>query len=376
MQVERLTLRNFRNLKPLDLWLQAPSVLLVGDNAQGKTNLLEALHLCVTGRSFRTPAAAELIGPDGPQAHANAVFSQRGVRHEVRIVWGPVGAQGQVRQRLWLDGRLMRQTADLLALLNVVAFFPEDLRIAKAGPEARRRFFDRAIAGGRPAFVAASLAYQRALKARNAALRHPSFTPAMVAAYDDALARHGAAIHVARRDGLAELLPLAQQTFSQLMPASRLAAQLHSGFTARPGEPILALNAGVDAVAAYFRALWQRSLTADRARGMTLRGPHRADLLCAIDDRDARAFASQGQQRCLVLALKLAELTALTRRLGHAPVLLLDDVSSELDAGRLARLFHWVAHAGAQVWISSTGSVALPAEGPQQRLCIDAGQVR
>ena len=380
MHIERLALGGFRNLAPLDLVIDAPTVLVVGDNAQGKTNLLEAVHLCATGRSFRAATPAEFLAqphPDPSQARAwaKAMLSQRGVRHEVRLQWAPVGPAQSVRQRLLVDGRGIRQAADLLAWLNVVAFFPEDLRIAKAGPEARRRFFDRAVAGGRPAFVAASVGYQRALKARNALLRERGHERALLAVYDDQLAGFGAAIHVARVAELRELRPYAQAMMEQLLPGSALHCRWHSGFEARPGEDVLPPDADEAHVEGHLKRLWERSAGLDRLRGITMRGPHRADLVCQVDGRDARAYASQGQQRCLVLALKVAELQALTARQKSPPLLLLDDVSSELDATRLQRLFAAVAPLAAQTFISSTGSVPLPLQGPRLHLRMRGGRV-
>lgn len=371
MEIERLIAQGFRNLKPLDISADAPTILLLGDNAQGKTNVLEALYLCATGRSFRQASAPALIAHGSSQAACMAMFRRNDVRHEVRLSWGPQGPTGVLRQRLVVDGRGVAQAARLLGLINVVAFFPEDLRIAKSGPEVRRRFFDRAVAGGRPDFVEASLAYHKALKARNMLLRSPQGSRPMLAAYDQALARHGAAIHLQRTEALAELEPQACASFARLMPASRLGLSWHSGFGDVPEQ-----SGGLEALQAHLLTVLQNGYPRDRARGMTLQGPHRADLRCFVDGQDARVFASQGQQRCLVLALKMAELWALQQRLGTAPILLLDDVSSELDAQRLERLFGWVESLGIQSWVSSTGSVRLPVAGPVQRLRVIAGEVQ
>ena len=359
MHIERLEAVRFRNLAPLALELTAAPVVLVGDNAQGKTNLLEGLALCATGRSFRHARPEELIRHGEPGARLAARFVRAGVRHDVEVELAP-------RHRgLRVDGRHVRQSTSLLELVNVVSFFPDDLRIAKGSPEERRRFLDRAIANHRPDFVAAALAYAKALKSRNALVRAP--TPPerrLLEVFDEELVRYGALVHACRSETLQALAPLATARFADIMRAeSRLELELASG---APGE---------GAFGEQLRAALARSYARDRSRGMTTVGPHRADLLMRVGGRDARTFASQGQQRAIVLALKLAELEYLKGRLGAAPILLLDDVSSELDPERTRAFFAAVAALESQVWVSTTGAAALPLPGSAQVLRVRDGRL-
>jgi DNA replication and repair protein RecF len=361
MLIERLHLRHFRNLAAVDLVVHSPVVVLQGDNAQGKTNILEALYLCATGRSFRQATAVQMCMHQSLAGSATAHFVREGVRHEVAVL-----LRGKQRL-LRIDGRAMRQATQLLQWVNIVAFFPDDLRIIKGSPEERRRFLDRAVANSAPAFVEATLAYYRALRSRNALLRGVNAPDrSQVQAYDTQLVRFGSVMHACRQATLHTLLPTAREHFAALMPhAKALHVALHSGVPGATDDDM------PEALAAALGAGYAR----DRARGMTLVGPHRADLLCQIGDEDTRLFASQGQQRALVLALKLAEVVCLRARLGSPPILILDDVSSELDAERTRRLFEVVQSVQSQVWVSTTGAVPLPVPPGAQRFTVRNGQV-
>ena len=360
MRIERLSLQHFRNVERVDLTVRAPVVVLQGDNGQGKTNLLEALYLCATGRSFRNATASQMCMHGQVHGSVSAMFSRQGVRHEVQTQLR--GAQRLLR----VDGRALRQSTQLLQLVNVVAFFPDDLRIVKGSPEERRRFLDRAVANHAPAFAEAALCYHRALKARNAILRSPQAPDrALVEVYDAQLVRFGGVMHSCRQATLQALTPVAQGHFSSMLPQA--------------GALTLELQPGVEGAARaahfseHFTQALQRSYPRDRARGMTLCGPHRADLLCQMEGREMRLYASQGQQRALVLALKLAEVVCLRTQLGSAPILLLDDVSSELDAERTRRLFEVVAAVQSQVWVSTTGVVPLPVPADAEHWRVQEG---
>lgn len=375
MRIERLWAHAFRNLRPLSIEAEAPAIVLVGDNAQGKTNVLEAIYLCATGRSFRQAAARELVQHNTARARLQAVFSRNNVRHEVAMDYGP-GPGGSVRQKARMDGRALRQLSQLLQLVNVVAFFPEDLAVVKGSPEVRRRFFDRAVAGGRAAFVEASVAYHRALRARNALLRAPSPPArALLAPYDAQLVRYGSEVHAARLEALRELEPEARALFGRLMPRHALRMGYTTGLPGAAEAGAATPMVEIETFGAAFAKALVDGYPRDRARGATLAGPHRADLRLALDGHDARQYASQGQQRALVLALKIAELGCSRRRLGTAPILLLDDVSSELDAERTAALFAAVAQLGCQTWVTTTGSVELPLVAERQVLEVRGGEV-
>ncbi len=361
MRIEHLAGARFRNLARFALDFPARTVVLRGANGQGKTNLLEAIYLCATGRSFRQAPSAELIAWDHPQAELQALFSRQGVRHHVEVTLTPH------RRVVRLDGRHLAQTSALLRWVNVVAFFPDDLRLAKGGPEERRRFLDRAVANLEPSFVDAALAYQRVLRSRNALLRREGrFDQALLTTYDEQLITHGATMHQARSRALAAFAPLACACFAEVIPeVGPLTVELTTGL----GE----LD-DVDYSHAFAEAL-HRAAPRDRRQGNTGVGPHRADLVLGFGGHPARQFASQGQQRAMVLALKLAEVRILRQQLGLAPILLLDDVSSELDDERIRRLFVTLSALGSQVWLTTTGTAPLPIADDALILSLKTGQV-
>ena len=311
MKVTRLAASQFRNLERFDLALEASAIVFRGGNGQGKTNLLEALYVCATGRLFRHASPRDLVRFGESRAQLQATVVRQDVRHDVEV------EITSTHKSVAVDGRHVRHAVKLLELVNVVAFFPDDLKVAKGGPEERRRLLDWAIANYRPDFVEASIDYTRVLKSRNVLLKDRGrLDRTLLNAYDEQLVRYGAILHACRVDGLAALAPLATERFAAIMPAAGpLHLELVAGVPQREGE----------AFADAFRRGLAEGVARDVARGMTSLGPHRADLLLAIDGRDARLYASQGQQRALVLALKLAEVQALTARLNGPPILLLDE---------------------------------------------------
>ena len=364
MRIERLEARGFRNLHATTLDLTARATVLRGANAQGKTNVLEALYVCATGRSFRNASPRELIAHDQLRARLASRFERQDVRHDVEVVID------EKRRSMQVDGRTLQRTSKLLQLVNVVAFFPDDLRIAKGSPEERRRFLDRAVGNYRADFVDAATAYAKVLKTRNALLRaERAPDQQMLAVYDEQLVQHGAVVHASRQAALRELTPAAQKYFARIMQES---THMHIELDGGLGSETAVADSDYAAVFAdRLRAGYPR----DRARGVTSVGPHRADLVMHVNDRDARSFASQGQQRALVLALKLAEVETVGRMLATMPVLLLDDVSSELDAERSRLLFSTIDQLGCQTLVSTTGATVLPFAADTQIVDVRAGNL-
>jgi len=359
VHIEQLSIANFRNLEGVDVELSAANIVLRGQNGHGKTNLIEAVYLAATGRTFRGALPRDMVAFGRDEARIAARFVRQEVRHAIEVRLTPRARTVRV------DDRLLRQTARLIDLVNVVAFFPDDLRIIKGEPEMRRRFLDRAVANCRPEMVEAALAYQRALRSRNALLRDQAARE-QVRAYDEPLIAHGSLIHRCRVEVLAALAPHAVAIFAAVSRLREpLTVRLHSGVADSDlsfGEAMRA-----ELAAAYGR---------DQARGMTSVGPHRADLVLSIGGHAAREFASQGQQRAMVLALKLAELRCLRERVGVDPVLLLDDVSSELDAERTRDLFAALREYRGQVWLTTTGSAPLPIAEDAQVFAVESGHLR
>jgi DNA replication and repair protein RecF len=337
----------FRNLTSVVIEAHPRFNVIAGDNAQGKTNLLEAIYLVGTLRSFRAARTEELVGFGASETQVRARVEKAGTVRllEVRVTPGHKTAR--------IDGKGTR-APDYFGGMNVVLFQPDDLRLPRGSPLGRRRFLDRAIFSERPAYLGEAQTYERVLRSRNALLRGPSpIRPELIEVYDEQLAKAAAPIVLSRRAMTAALAPRAAEAFSRLTRAGK---PLRLEY--RPA--LIERGAAADQIgsAREIEEAMRQQLVADhrrdQARGATSAGPHTDDLELVLDDREAQKYASQGQLRALVLSLKIAEIEHLTERLGDAPILLLDDVSSELDATRNAQLFEYLdAHLG-QVFITTT----------------------
>jgi DNA replication and repair protein RecF len=320
VRLRELRARGWRNLEPLD-FVPGPRVnVLFGDNGQGKTNLIEAVYYLATLRSFRT-------------SHAE----HRGLDRKVEI---KLGAQGRA---VILDGKQVRGAAAVFGAVSVVLFVPEDLLLPRAAPAARRRFLDLAVFNVERGYYREASAFQKVVKSRNHLLRRGPVDAILLDAYDEELARTGARVVLRRRALVADLAPRMRELFHALH--GDLPVELRYRSAAAPDEPAVqaALLAGLRA---------QRAL--DERRRFTSAGPHTDDLEIVLAGRLAREHASQGQLRSLVLALKLAELANVEVRRADVPVLLLDDVPSELDPTRRKFLFDMVGGLCCQTLISVT----------------------
>ena len=259
----------------------------------------------------------------------------------------------------FLDGKVQDRFDDYFEGLAAVSFTPDDLLLVKGGPEGRRRFLDRAAFNRWPAVLGEARDYVRALRARNAALRRG--TPEVEQSFREPLARAGARLLVRRRAVLEELAPRVEAAFREISgpqaPAARLDYRAAAGMRLEGAEEELARRLS-DILAAR--------LPRDQERGYTSAGPHADDALLLLDDRGARFYGSQGQQRALVLALKIAEIENLRSALRRPPLLLLDDVSSELDPAKNGFLLEYLGSLPGQSFLTTTDERLLgAAAGPE-----------
>jgi DNA replication and repair protein RecF len=321
--------------------------VLFGENGQGKSNLLEAAYYVITFRSFRTNSGRDLIMSGANTANVEAAITLRGLERILRVQLAPGAKATQ------LDGKAVRRDADSLAGAGIVVFGPDDLRLPKAAAAERRRAIDRTVFAVHRAYYREAATFERALKARNGLLRQGAGAPHLLASYDETLARSGARIVRRRREVVASLAPRFVAAFADIH--GRLAANIgyrsHSRVEAAKSEAEVeqALREGLAA---------QRSV--DERRGFTGFGPHTDDLEILLDGRLAREHGSQGQIRSLVLAFKFAEVRHVEEGNGEAPVLLLDDVASELDEERRARLFETLRATPCQTLLTVTERSLLP----------------
>jgi DNA replication and repair protein RecF len=329
--VRSLQVTGHRNLAPLVLEPTPRFNVISGDNGQGKTNLLEAIYLVGTLRSFRTNTSSELVawGKDESQVAARVARGGLERHYEISFRHG--------RRTLLLDRKAPGRLRDYFGDFNVVLFAPEDLSVPRGSPGERRRFLDRAVFTYNAAFLEDAQRYARILKSRNAVLRDPAPRVELLDVYDEQLATVGERVLGARREYLAALAPGFAEAFEAITRTGLGAALKYEG--AQAGS----LSTGI-----------AQSRARDLARRATSVGPHVDDLAFLLGGHEARAYASQGQLRALVLAWKTAEMRLLARIHGDAPVLLLDDVSSELDPDRNRFLFDFLHEIECQCFVTTT----------------------
>ena len=354
MRLLSLSLRDFRNVREARLEPSARSTVLVGPNGQGKTNLLEALFLLCTLKPLRATRLAELVRFGAERARVQGEFEAPGGVRSVAVEIGPEG------RTAFLDGKTLASSDRLDAFFEgraAVCFSPDDLFLVKGGPDQRRRFLDRAAFNRWPAVLSEARDYLRALRERNAALRHSGSD--VEESFREPLVRAGARLVVRRVALLAELSPRMSEAFAQISGPEAAAARL----AYRPAAGIQVEGSEEDIAARLSDALSHR-IVRDREKGYTSVGPHMDDLGLSLGGNGARAYGSQGQQRALVLALKIAEIENLRDKLGRPPLLLLDDVSSELDPEKNAHLLRHLAALPGQAVLTTTDRRLLePAAG-------------
>jgi DNA replication and repair protein RecF len=331
-----VSLFDFRNYGELDLSLERSATIFFGGNAQGKTNLLEAVALTALTRSPRTQQAAELVRFGQPAARVTCGVHAETSRDEleVRIAVSPGSSGSRASRRFTVNG-IHRRSSDMIGCLRVVLFWPDDLQLVKGSGDGRRRFLNTLLSQIDGHHAGELTRYGHLLEQRNALLRavREGRQPADGLDYwTTALAESGAAIMVERQRRLLELQPIAAAFHRELSDDRERLELRYRPAGARIGEAPEAL------VVEQLKAAMQEARDEEIARGQTVVGPQRDDVEVWLDDHEARLYASQGQQRSAVLSLKLAELHYLAEVTGEQPVLLLDDVMSELDPARRERL--------------------------------------
>jgi DNA replication and repair protein RecF len=375
-EITRLRLYNFRNYAELTVDLSPGVNVFSGENAQGKTNLLEAVATLLLTRSPRASSPGELIRWGEEEAAVDAVISRGslpetlGLRLHRRPPMSAASERPRVERTSLANGQPI-PGREVLGRCPVVLFWPDDLQLVKSGPELRRRLTDTLLSQLDRSAGDELLRFRRTLQQRNALL-HQLRNGAggdHLAPFDAALSRHGAAVQRARRDIVAGLAPLAAAAMRELTGGREELSLRYrpdsSDGVASEAEMALALSEALRRVRAE-----------EMARGVTLVGPHRDDVEYLIDGRAARITASQGQQRSAVLATKLAELEYARARAGATPLLLLDDVFSELDPERRAQLLEAVTSgAGAPQTLITTAEPVDLGSGRERHFTVLHGTV-
>jgi len=333
MFFKELKLQNFRNYKDQTIEFDKDLNLIMGDNAQGKTNLLEGLFIMGLGKSFKTNNDKEMIrfGCDFSKA-SSVVVNEEGEETTIEIVYNKDG------KIIKVDGVKLARNADLLENVYVVVFSPEDLRIVKDGPDQRRRFLDRELCQIKPVYYSDLGNYKKILRQRNYLLREQSKDRALFEVFDESLADYGCRIVEERKRFIERLRVICKD--------------IHSSITSGEEDLLISYETSTRD-RDYFKEVLRQNFEKDIVKGYTSFGPHKDYLGIKINGMDSRIYGSQGQQRTASLSMKLAEIELIRQETGHNAVLLLDDVLSELDSSRQKYLIETMKKV--QVFVTATG---------------------
>lgn len=333
VHLAQLRLRDFRNYTRLDAGFSPGFHLLLGNNAQGKTNILEAVYLMATLRSFRGVGSSQMVrhGQKGYFVGGKVVGQGE---HDIKMYWSPA------ERSLSLDGRPVRRLTDYLGTLRTVVFCTEDLQLVKGTARGRRRFLDLLLSQTHPGYLPLLQRYAQALRSRNALLKRPIIDEVALESFTRELVASGQEMIRFRRELVPKFSPLARLAYRRI---SNHAEELRIEY-----QP---------SVKADFAVELAQSRRREQSYRATLVGPHRDELELLLSDRPAAQFGSEGQKRTVVIALKMAQAEYLTGIHGSPPVLLIDDIMGELDAkrrGGLMPLLERSHQARGQVFMTAT----------------------
>jgi DNA replication and repair protein RecF len=346
MFLKRLALENYRNIAKFDLQLDQKVNIFVGPNAQGKTNILEAIYVLALTKSHRTSQDKELIRWNEKQTFLHGDIEKKYGTHQLHLMISQQGKKAKI------NGLEQKKLSQFVGSLNVVLFAPEDLEIVKGSPSVRRRFLDMEIGQVQPRYLHEIMQYQKILAQRNNYLKQmvhqKSSNYDMLAVWNEQLVTCGVKIIKKRQNFIKKLQIWAER--------------VHSGITNQQEQmtiqyvPSFDLQGSEDETVLFEQFMLKLTYLQEQEirRGVTLTGPHRDDMLFFINGKEVQQYASQGQQRTTALSLKLAELELIHEEVGEYPILLLDDVLSELDQYRQTQLIETFQNK-VQTFITTTG---------------------
>lgn len=315
MYIKEIKLNNFRNYKQLDLNLNKNINIIYGNNAQGKTNILESIFLCSFGKSFRTTKEKEMIMFNENNLIVEIFYQKKDRDGKIKIEIGE-------KKQIYLNGVKIKKLSELLGNINIVIFTPDDINILKDGPANRRRFLDMMIGQLRPNYVYNLNMYIKTIEQRNNYLRQireENKPEEMLEIWDEKLADYGEKIFNYRNEFIEKI--------------SKKINKIHGEITDDKEKLKIEYVSNCENKEDYLKLLKERRKL-DIIKGFTTKGVHRDDFMIYINDKEVSTYGSQGQNRTVILSLKLSELNVVYEEIGEYPILLLDDFMSELDEER------------------------------------------
>ena len=338
MYIEKIKLQNFRNYKELEVNLNKNINIIYGNNAQGKTNILESIFLCSFGKSFRTTKEKEMIKFDEEKSLVEIFYQKKDRDGKIKIEIGN-------KKQIILNGIKLKKLSELLGNLNIVIFTPDDINILKNGPAARRRFLDIMIGQLRPNYVYMLNMYLKTIEQRNNYLRQireENKPEEMLEIWDEKLAEYGEKIYIYRNEFMNKILNKINE--------------IHKNITDEKEEIKIEYLSNCNNKENYLKLLKERRKL-DIIKGFTTKGIHRDDFMIYINGKEVNVYGSQGQNRTAVLSLKLSELQVVNDEIGEFPILLLDDFMSELDEKRRKNFLNNIKNT--QVILTGTEKIEL-----------------
>ena len=338
MYIEKIKLQNFRNYEQLELSLNKDINIIYGNNAQGKTNILEAIFLSSFGKSFRTNKEKEMIRFNEQRCLVEIFYQKKNRDGKVKI-------EISTKKQISLNGVKLKKLSELLGNINIVIFTPDDINILKDGPASRRRFLDMMIGQLRPNYVYNLNMYLKTIEQRNNYLRQireENKPEEMLEIWDENLAEYGEKIYIYRNEFIEKLLNKINN--------------IHKNITDAKEEIRIEYLSNCDNKENYLKLLKERRKL-DIIKGYTTKGIHRDDFVIYINDKEVSTYGSQGQNRTAVLSLKLSELQVVYDEIGEYPILLLDDFMSELDEVRRKNFLNNIKNT--QVILTGTDKIEL-----------------
>ena len=339
MYIEKIKLNNFRNYENLEINLNKNLNIFYGDNAQGKTNILEAIFLCSLGKSFRKNKEKEMIRFNNEKSLIEVFYQKKDRDGKIKI-------ELSEKKQISLNGIKIKKLSELLGNINTVIFTPEDINILKDGPQRRRRFLDLMIGQLRPNYVYNLNSYLKIIEQRNNYLRQirEEHKPEeMLEIWDEKLAEYSEKIYIYRKEFIEKIINKINQ--------------IHSKITNEKEIIKIEYISNCEKKENYLKLLKERRKL-DIIKGFTTKGVHRDDFMIYINGKEVNIYGSQGQNRTVILSLKLAELNVIYDEIGEYPILLLDDFMSELDENRRKNFLNNIKNA--QVILTGTEKIDLP----------------
>ena len=340
MRLERLSLSNFRIYDQVELTFDDGIHVIYGDNGSGKTTILEAIHYLALTKSFRTKSDKHLILTQQDMFRIQGEFrSDAGQKLTSALAY--TGSSGK---QLTVNGQKANRFSEYIGSVPIVLLHPADLSLSQGSPLQRRRFLDILLSQSSKLYLHHLIEYNRSLRQRNQQLQAASSDPQLLIPWEENLVRNGAQLIEKRRETIEKLDALIKHYYGQLSDKDDSVKIIYQTNVQQKGD---------DDLEAVYRRLFEQKRQRERDNGTTELGPHRDDMLFLINGKPMKAYASQGEHKTLVIALKLAEFDYLQLQQMQPPILLFDDIFGELDAGRIRMMLQQLSNIG-QVFVTTT----------------------